>query len=146
MKTPNPLDLARIKLNELRRQRDRLTAHYSALESPAEPLSEMDRLRGLTEGLRSARFAQTALHPEVEHMPVHLAVLETESEFGTPSSPMIRRWIERLEAELRQGRTRVEFAYLFGQLLEEDLAAEEPAPPPEPDEATWAGLLSLIHI
>ena len=56
---PNTRIIAQIKLNELRRQRDRLVAHYAALEERIDAVSDVHtRLELLYKGLRDAQFAQ----------------------------------------------------------------------------------------
>lgn len=135
--------LAQIKLVELRRQRASLAASYAALERRAladdRPLAE--RVDAVAAGLAALRFAQTPLHPGVAVIDTQLAVLRTEAAAGRADDELLARALSRLLAELAQGRTRVEFAQLFGELIEEHLAAQS-----APDEEARAdgALLALI--
>src|SRR5438874_11639339 len=69
MNGPEARLLARIKLAELRRQRDRLEEHYAAVERRAAAAgTPAERLRALYDGLREARFAGKPLHPDVDNL------------------------------------------------------------------------------
>lgn len=140
----NTRRIARIKLAELRRQRDQLLRHYAGLErAAAAAANPRERLRLLYRGLQEAKFAQKPLHPDV----ANLEALLFEAELGTASAEMLGQWLERLTRELAAGRLRAEFAHLFGHLLDEWMTAADrpPAPAaagPHPFDATLALLWS----
>ena len=127
---PSTRLIARIKLNELHRQRDRLMEHYAALERAAADRPPAEQLRILYKGLQEAKFAQKPLHPDV----ANLEALLYEADLGTAPPEMIGQWLRRLRREVEEGRLRAEFAFGFGRLLDEWMAAadapvEEPAGP-----------------
>jgi hypothetical protein len=124
--------IARIKLAELRRQRDQLLQHYGNLEAAAAAAAAdpRERLRLLYQGLKEAKFAQKSLHPDV----ANLEALLFEADLGTASPELLGQWLERLTRELAQGRLRAEFAHLFGHLLDEWMTAAD-----RPDSAAGAG-------
>src|SRR5690242_20291019 len=93
--------IARIKLAELRRQRDQLLQHYANLEGAAAAAADpRERLRLLYHGLQEAKFAQKPLHPDV----ANLEALLFEADLGTASPELLEGWLERLTHELAQGR------------------------------------------
>jgi hypothetical protein len=124
MSTSDLRELARIKLTELRRQRRILGARYDELETVAlrhdQPI--LERLDALLAGLGSMRFAQTLLHPAVAQIQDEIGVLHEEATAGRGDEELLQRALHRLHRELAQGRTRVEIAQLFGELIEEHLA------------------------
>ncbi len=141
------LHLARIKLAELRRQRDRLTAHYAGTAARAvAAATPEEKLRVLEEGLRETRFARRPLHPDAGN----LDLLLLEAELGVASPEQVRDWTRRLEQELGYGRRRAEYAHLFGRLLEDWVSPPTPegADPvaasdePERERPDWSFLWS----
>lgn len=109
--------VTRMKLEELRKQRDRLRAAYDELEHHAgDARTETEMLRRLYDGLKKLKFADRPLHPDVANLNVLLFEADVSN---TGSSESIPFWRERLETELAQGRHRTEFVYVFGALLEE---------------------------
>ena len=127
--------IARIKLDEMQRQRDRLHNHYASLEQRvAQAATPLERLRLLHDGLRQVQFAQKPFHPDV----ANLDAVFFEAEAGAASAELVASWVRQLERELARGRLRAEFAYVFGRLLDEwsraTPAAEDPA---VPDEEHW---------
>jgi hypothetical protein len=91
------LRLARIKLDEMRRQRDRLNAHYAALEqSVGSTPTPLEQLRLLYDGLRQPQFALKRFHPNV----ANLDVVFFEAEVGNGSPELIEDWIRQLQREL----------------------------------------------
>jgi hypothetical protein len=119
--------VAQIKLRELHRQRDLLHEHYAALEKDAATAPDLRRrLDVLYQGLRTAKFAQQSLHPEV----ANLEALFLEAEQGAASPEQLRQCLDRLEREVAQGRLRADFSSLFGHLVEEWLAALDAPPRP----------------
>ena len=138
MADPNTRVITRIKLDELQRQRDRLTAHYAAVEQQARAAgTPLDRLRVLYNGLRQARFAQKPLHPDVDNL--DLVFFEAAS--GTASAELVQQWVRQLERELARCRLRTEFAHAFGQTLSEWANAPTTATTAEPGaEEPWAVL------
>jgi hypothetical protein len=142
--------LARIKLIETRRQRDRLQAHYAAIERRvAEAPDTLSRLQILYEGLNEVTFARKPLHPEVRHLDALVLV----DYLGSAPANLIDERTRFLERELAQGKLRAEFTYAFGQILSEWTAPAEVSiptpegqregidllfePPPARDEAEW---------
>jgi hypothetical protein len=127
--------IARIKLDEMRRQRDRLNDHYIDLEGRATAVATLlDRLRVLYDGLRQVQFAQKPFHPDV----ANLEAVFFEAEVGTPSAELVTAWVRQLERELARGRLRAEFAYVFGRLLDEwSQAASASEGPAVPGEEQW---------
>ncbi len=122
--SPN-LQAARIKLHELRRQRDRLDEHYSAVEGrAAQAASPFERLQILVDGLRQATFARKPLHPEV----ANLDALFLQGQLGIAPPDLVDAWLQRLQRELDRGRLRAEFAHAFGGVLAETPAPTVPAP------------------
>lgn len=108
--------ITQMKLRELRRQRAKLREAYESLsEAVAGARKPSDRLHKLYEGLRGMTFAGQPLHPDV----VNLEILLHEAESGAASPDVLSLWLGRMESELAAGRTRSEFVYLFGALLEE---------------------------
>jgi hypothetical protein len=108
--------ITQMKLRELHRQRIKLREAYRHLgEEVAETREPADRLRRLCDGLRGLNFAGQPLHPEV----VNLEILRYEAEAGTIAPDVLVLGLQRLEEELEAGRSRSEFVYLFGALLEE---------------------------
>src|SRR5436309_16087170 len=90
---------ARIKLAELRRQRDRLVEHYARLEQGAAAAADpREQLRALYRGLREATFAQKPLHPDV----ANLEALLFEADLGTASAEMLGQWLDRLRREVAE--------------------------------------------
>jgi hypothetical protein len=80
--------IAQIKLDEMRRQRDRLNDHYAALEARAAAAAPpMEKLQLLHDGLRQVQFAQKRFHPDVANLD---AVLPTRFAAGSTSPWSIR--------------------------------------------------------
>jgi hypothetical protein len=120
---------ARIKLQELQRQRDRLDEHYSAIERRAAgAATPLERLRALYDGLRAATFARKPLHPEV----ANLDALFLQGRVDEVPDDLLAAWTQRLQRELAQGRLRAELAHAFGRLLDEPAPAPAPEAPPDP--------------
>jgi hypothetical protein len=116
---------ARIKLHELRRQRDRLDEHYGAVERrAAQAATPLERLRILFDGLRQATFARKPLHPEV----ANLDGLFLQGQLGIAPPDFVEAWLQRLQRELDRGRLRAEFAHAFGGVLAEPPSLAVPAP------------------
>src|SRR5262249_52628637 len=121
--------LARIKLRETGRQRDRLHAQYDAIEQrTAQAATPLDRLRALHEGLREITFARKPLHPDV----ANLDVLYLADNLGSVPSDLVAERTALLERELAQGRLRAEFTYAFGRILSEWTGSASGAVPAEP--------------
>jgi hypothetical protein len=142
MSTPDLHALARIKLVELRRQRLALGARYDELEAIAlqRDRSLLGRIDDLLAGLGGMRFAQTQLHPAVAQIQAELGLLREEATAGRGDEELLQRALHRLHRELTQGRTRVEIAQLFGELIEEHLAM--PAAPAPPIDETILSILT----
>src|SRR5262249_49355967 len=84
--------------------------------------------------LRQVQFAQKPFHPDV----ANLDAVFFEAEAGTPSAELVASWVRQLERELARGRLRAEFAYVFGQLLDEwSRAAPGGAGPAPPGGGHW---------
>jgi hypothetical protein len=114
--TPSTQILARIKLRETERQRDRLNQQYNAIEQRAAvAATPLERLRALHEGLRGIAFARKPLHPEV----ANLDVLYLADELGSAPPGLVAERTALLDRELAQGRLRAEFTYAFGRILSE---------------------------
>lgn len=108
--------ITQMKLRELARQRDRLSAAYDRiLRETAAHDQPRERLGQLFEGLKAIRVAGRRLHPEVANLE---PLLNESSADGFPVE-VASGWAEHLERELMRGRLRSEFVYLFGALLEE---------------------------
>src|SRR3954464_3785801 len=108
--------ITQMKLRELRRQRARLRESYEGLSGAVAGTRDPGaRLHTLYEGLRGLAFAGQPLHPDV----VNLEILLHEADSGAASPQILTLWLGRREEELAAGRTRSEFLYLFGALLEE---------------------------
>src|SRR5262249_9649527 len=108
--------LARIKLRETQRQRDRLHQQYDAIEARvAQATLPLERLRRLHEGLREVTFAQKSLHPDVRE----LDALYLADELGVVPPELVADRTRLLEREMAQGRLRAEFTYTFGRILSE---------------------------
>jgi hypothetical protein len=135
MTDPSTRAIARIKLDEMQRQRDRLNDHYAALEQrAAQAATPLARLRVLHDGLRQVQFAQKPFHPDV----ANLDAVFFEAEVGTASAELVGSWVRQLERELARGRLRAEFAYVFGRLLDEwSRSAPAAAGPAAPGEEHW---------
>src|SRR5436305_243284 len=133
--------LARIKLRETERQRDRLHRQYDAIEARVlQAQTPLARLRALHEGLRELTFAQKPLHPEVRD----LDALFLADEVGTVPPELVADRTRLLERELAQGRLRAEFTHAFGRILSEwtgpasEAAVEERTAPPDALALLWA--------
>jgi hypothetical protein len=123
--------LARIKLRETRRQRDRLHRHYDAIEAQvAQSITPLDRLRALHAGLREITFARKPLHPDI----AQLDALYLADELGTVPPELVADRARLLERELAQGRLRAEFTYAFGRILSEWAGGAPAAEPPTGDD------------
>ena len=135
MTDPGTRTIARIKLDEMQRQRDRLHNHYARLEQEvAQAATSLERLRRLYDGLRQVQFAQKPFHPDV----TNLDAIFFEAEAGAASAELVARWVHQLERELARGRLAAEFAYVFGRLLDEwSRAAPAGADPTAPNEEHW---------
>ena len=108
--------ITRMKLRELRMQRDQSLAAYAQLDQEvAMARSAGERIRVLYEGLRRLRFAKQPLHPDVTNLEPILHDVAT----GRASAETVAYWQTHLEQELAQGRMRAEIVYIFGALLEE---------------------------
>ncbi|QJX00407.1 reverse transcriptase domain-containing protein [Frigoriglobus tundricola] len=118
--------LARIKLRETERQRDRLRKQYGDIEAQvAAAGSPLDRLRALHTGLRDVTFAQKALHPAVRE----IDALYLADGLGVVPPELVVERTRFLEHELAQGRLRAEFTYAFGRVLSEWVSTEAVASP-----------------
>lgn len=108
--------IARMKLRELREQRDQLRATYAELQKKSTSAATLEeQLQLLYEGLREIKLTQTSLHPDVEN----LDVLLQRGANRAISDELLKFWLARLQTELATGQLRAEFVYLFGALLEE---------------------------
>ena len=116
--------VTRMKLRELHQQRAKLHDAYQQLDREVAATSDDgERVLKLSQGLRELKFAGQPLHPEV----VNLEILQHAIGSGALSAELLSLWRKRLEDELAAGRSRSEFVYLFGALLEEwarDAAAD----------------------
>jgi hypothetical protein len=130
-----------MKIEELRKQRDRLRAIYDELERHAgDAETEAEMLSRLYDGLRELKFAERPLHPDVANL--NILLFEANNNADTPES--VSFWRKRLERELAQGRLRTEFVYTFGALLEEftQQAGKHPAGDPR---QTYLQLLARLQ-
>ena len=116
--------VTRMKLQELRRQRDQLRIAYDHLARHSrDASSDVERLRRLYQGLHALKVAGRPLHPDV----ANLEILLDDAQEPVAAS-LISFWLAQLEQELARGRLRSEFAYVFGALLEQRMVpAGEPA-------------------
>ena len=118
--------VTRMKLQELRRQRDQLRIAYDHLARHSRDApTDVERLRRLYQGLHALTVAGRPLHPDV----ANLEILLDDAQEPVAAS-LISFWLEQLEQELARGRLRSEFAYVFGALLEQRMA---PAGEPDAD-------------
>ena len=119
--------ITRMKLTELRRQRDRLGSAYRRLETrAAQAASPEQRLRVLAEGLQEIRFAGANLHEDASRL-APLAEAMRADGVGTEVAEL---WLDRLENQLAAGRLRSEFVYAFGVLLEQWASEQDETPRP----------------
>lgn len=129
--------IAKIKLAEMRRQRERLTEHYNNVTADAQSATtNLERLRILYNGLRNTRFTGKSLHPDVGP----LDVLLFEDEVGKHSPQMVDNWLQQLQRELLRGRLRAEHTCAFGQILDDWKQADSNKPPHD-DPQPWRLLL-----
>jgi Reverse transcriptase (RNA-dependent DNA polymerase) len=114
--------ITQMKFRELQIQRDNTLAAYEALQQElAAAQDDHERLRILYTGLRSLKFANQRLHPDV----ANLELILQDADTSRTSSGTMAYWIAELERELARGRLRSEIVYIFGALLEE-WASENP--------------------
>ena len=114
--------IVRMKLRELRRQRERLCDVYDAISAQlAKAPNSRDRLIVLYEGLKRVTFANQRLHSDVGNLEILLAAGPGRSSGKKYSiyDETVELWLKKLTAELEAGRLRSEFAFIFGGLLEE---------------------------
>ena len=108
--------ITQMKFRELKKQRDVLLQAYAALETAVEAApNPQSRLRRLYDSLRDITFAGQRLHPDIENLDLLLAELDYHPE----RTELLYQWLPQLEAELEAGKTRAEFLYIFGGLLED---------------------------
>lgn len=120
--------IAAMKLRELRDARARLRAAYDQIERDAAGRSPQEALGVLAAGLAAMKLGARRVHPEVGSVEVARHA----------DGPTVARWIERLRAELRQGRARAEVLPVFGGLLGERLRPDRALPAaPEGLDAAW---------
>jgi hypothetical protein len=130
--------LARIKLIETRRQRDRLQALYADIERrAAEAPDALARLRVLHTGLKELQFARKPLHPDI----AHLDALTLADHLGTVPESLVAERTALLERELAQGRLRAEFTFAFGKILGEWTAPSDSTVAVESDQRLGIDLL-----
>ncbi len=126
MLTPTERFITRMKLRELRTQRDQLRVTYDTLSQQAEAAaSDAERVRLLYAHLHTLTLAQQPLHPTV----ANLEPLLRDNAPDCTVSEVMDFWQRRLQQELEQGRLRSDIVYVFGTLLN-DWATAPPAPPP----------------
>lgn len=121
--------ITRMKLQELRRQRERLLEAYHQLEEQVAAAKDTaTRLRRLYKGIQDLKFAEQPLHPNVANLDVILYQLDSSE---IVAEGFLQFWLRQLENELETGRSRADFVYIFGALLVE---WAEALPPPASSE------------
>jgi hypothetical protein len=108
--------ITRMKLRELRSQRDQLQSAYDSISARlTEAADDAAHVTQLYSGLRALTFVGQPFHPEI----ANLEPLLHEMVAGRAIPETIVFWRERLRRELERGRLRADAVYLFGSLLEE---------------------------
>lgn len=108
--------ITRMKLAELRSQREQLRSAYDAISArDAEAADDAARVAQLYNGLRALTFAGQAFHPEIANLEPLLHAMIA----GRAIPETLGFWRDRLRRELERGRVRADAVYVFGTLLEE---------------------------
>src|SRR3712207_5299539 len=96
--------VTRMKLQELRRQRDQLRVAYDHLaRHSSDAPAVVERLRRLYQGLQALTVAGRFLHSDVANLEI---LLDDAQANESAASGLISFWLEQLEQELARGRLR----------------------------------------
>lgn len=111
--------IADMKLRELRRARDRLTAAYDAMEREADEARDpREALAALARGLAALKVGDRRVHPEVDNLDVA----------ARGDDALASRWVARLRVQVRQGRARADALPIYGGALGERLRHDRARP------------------